>query len=97
AGDHTIADGEVHRQRRFAGGKLAENQAALLDHAEKTAVRPRIDDIDSGAEDGDGRAAGFERGGVRGGIDPARQPGDDHDAGGNDLSGEVFGRVERVG
>jgi len=87
----------VRRQRRRAGSELGEDQAALLDGAEEPLVRARVDDVDAGAEDGDGDAAGIEGGGVRGGVDAARQAGDHRDAGGDQLRGEVAGGVERVG
>src|SRR5262249_56244191 len=64
AGDHAVADGEVHRQRRRAGRELAEDQPALFDGAEQTPVRVRVDDVDPRAEDGDGGAVRVERGRV---------------------------------
>ena len=55
-------------------GELGDDRAGFDDPADQARVLPRIDLIETRAEDGDGAAAGVERAEVRGGVDAAASP-----------------------
>src|SRR5439155_1556973 len=56
AGDDSVARRKVAGQRRSAGRELGDDETFALDAAKEPAVRLRIDDVDAGADDGDGGA-----------------------------------------
>src|SRR5205807_5234653 len=91
AADDAVADGEVRGEGRGAGAELGEDETSLGDGAEKAAVGLRIDDVDPGAEHGDGRRAGVEGGPVGYGVDAEGQAGDD----GRACGGETPGQMQR--
>ena len=77
--------------------KLRENGAGFEDLFRKPAVLGRIDDVWSGAEDGDRAAARFKRGAVGRGVHAASQPRDDGNTGLSQLGGDSFGDLPSIG
>ncbi len=92
AADDAVAQGEIVRigaggERKFADQRAAEFEDLLGE----LAIFARVDDIDAGAEDGDGASAGLHRSLVGDGIDAAGHAADDDQA----AVGEVLRRAAR--
>ena len=81
-GDDAIALGKRARVRSVRPAANSDSTSPRLDDlALERRVRRGYGDVDAGAEHGDGRAAGVERGAVRGGVDAERHAADDARAG----------------
>ena len=97
AGDQAVALREVMRQRRAPRRVLGDERAGRGDLLGEGGVLPGVDPVGAGAPHRDGRPAGGERAAVGGGIDAARHPGDDGDAGRRQLTAEVLRDLAAVG
>ncbi len=83
---------------RGGEGKFADQRATEFeDLLGELAIFARIDDIDSGAEDGDGAAAGLDRSLVGDGIDAAGHAADDDESAVGKVLGETLGHAQAVG
>ena len=72
-------------------GELGDQYAALGDLRGKLGLGARVDDVDSGAEHGDGRARAAESAAMRRGVDAEREARDDRQAGIAQRARETFG------
>ena len=70
---------------------------AISDFFGEVEIFRRVEFCHSRADDGDGAAVGGDGGFMRGGVDAAREPGDDGEAGLGELEGEFLGGVCAVG
>ncbi len=96
AGDDAVADGEALFVGGTVEGKLGDDGAGGGDAFEEFGVFGREDEVDAGAEDGDGAALGGEGALMGGGVDAAGAAAGDGDADVGELIGEAAGGFEAV-
>jgi hypothetical protein len=91
--DDAIAPREVHRQRRRAERKFADECTACSDRFGERAVRGRVVDIQSGATHGNGDAFSIERTSMSCSVDAGRQPARDREPAASEMRREARGVV----
>ena len=98
AADDAVAQGEIVRIGAGGERKFADQRAAQFeDLLAELAIFAGIDDIDAGAEDGDGASAGLHGSLVGDGVDAAGHAADDDQAAVGEVLREPLGHAEAVG
>jgi hypothetical protein len=96
AADDAVTLRKIRRQRRGAGGKLADQRAALADAQGELRMFGRINDVDAATEHGHGDAAGLEGAQVRRRIHAARHAADDGDISVSQVPAETARHLDGV-
>ena len=97
SGDDPVAAGKVGGERRGAEGKFGNDQAFFGDGQCQIAVAGRVDAIDTGADDRQGRSGPGQGTSVGGGVDSQGQSADDGQAVAGQGRGEGCCRSDAPG
>lgn len=94
----SVADGKMVRHRSDAWSESGDDGPARFHYRiEKRAVRLGIVDVDTGSDERDGNATGFDRREMGGRIDSRRSSGNGRDAARTEGRNEPFGHFLAVG